>query len=371
MPRFSIKSNRLVFILVECSVACFMVFRVTDALAAQDRRAVLITLAGNILVMGIVALIRRLRRFIDESFYIPLEIYVVYVLSALVMRNFLFFFPVCLGLCCAAALYFNPRTLRNYIIISHLTSLVLMYFELPLLNPSRQIPASEMMVLWFVYLFGSVFVYMVTVFASAKNSAARRAQDSFVALLSSTPNRIVLVDSLNRVTYISLSFLEMTKLKNPAMAIGRPVFDLFADVKIKAIFYKILVTEGTYEGTREVILNGKQYYFEIIATELQKEGIRGRLVNIVDITPVMKAKFEAEAASQSKSAFLATMSHEIRTPLNAIIGLSEIELQKKLPMDTRLDLEKIHTSGGNLLTIINDILDISKIEAGSFELVPA
>ncbi|MDR1931881.1 MAG: PAS domain S-box protein, partial [Spirochaetales bacterium] len=78
----------------------------------------------------------------------------------------------------------------------------------------------------------------------------------------------------------------------------------------------------------------------------------------------------AKAASEAKSAFLATMSHEIRTPLNAIIGFSEIELQKKLPENTRIDLEKIYNSGSNLLAIINDILDISKIEAGNFELVP-
>jgi CheY-like chemotaxis protein/anti-sigma regulatory factor (Ser/Thr protein kinase) len=64
------------------------------------------------------------------------------------------------------------------------------------------------------------------------------------------------------------------------------------------------------------------------------------------------------------------MSHEIRTPLNAIIGLSEIEIQKKLPSETLLDLRKIHTSGASLLAIINDILDISKIEAGNLELIP-
>ncbi|MDR2340403.1 MAG: response regulator [Deltaproteobacteria bacterium] len=80
-----------------------------------------------------------------------------------------------------------------------------------------------------------------------------------------------------------------------------------------------------------------------------------------------KAK-QSEAANQSKSRFLANMSHEIRTPLNAIIGLSDIELQKSLPSDTLSDLMKIHNSGSTLLAIINDILDISKIEAGAFSI---
>jgi PAS domain S-box-containing protein len=80
----------------------------------------------------------------------------------------------------------------------------------------------------------------------------------------------------------------------------------------------------------------------------------------------------ARAASEAKSSFLAAVSHEIRTPLNAIMGFSEIELQKKiLPADTYANLEKIYNSGSTLLGIINDILDISKIEAGNFELIPA
>jgi signal transduction histidine kinase/CheY-like chemotaxis protein len=77
---------------------------------------------------------------------------------------------------------------------------------------------------------------------------------------------------------------------------------------------------------------------------------------------------QSDIANQSKSRFLANMSHEIRTPLNAIIGLSDIELQKKLPSDTLSDLVKIHNSGTTLLAIINDILDISKIEAGAFKI---
>jgi signal transduction histidine kinase/FixJ family two-component response regulator/HPt (histidine-containing phosphotransfer) domain-containing protein len=79
----------------------------------------------------------------------------------------------------------------------------------------------------------------------------------------------------------------------------------------------------------------------------------------------------AKSASRAKSDFLARMSHEIRTPLNAVLGLSEVELQGSLPERTRLNLEKIYHSGSHLLEIVNDILDISKIESGNFEIIPA
>jgi signal transduction histidine kinase/AmiR/NasT family two-component response regulator/HPt (histidine-containing phosphotransfer) domain-containing protein len=79
----------------------------------------------------------------------------------------------------------------------------------------------------------------------------------------------------------------------------------------------------------------------------------------------------AKSASRAKSDFLARMSHEIRTPLNVILGLSEVELQKELPEGTSLNLEKVYRSGAHLLEIVNDILDISKIESGNFEIVPA
>ncbi|MDR2671002.1 MAG: response regulator [Oscillospiraceae bacterium] len=79
----------------------------------------------------------------------------------------------------------------------------------------------------------------------------------------------------------------------------------------------------------------------------------------------------AKHASEAKSRFLANTSHEMRTPLNAIIGLSELILNEGIADgELRENLEKIHSSGATLLGIVNDLLDISKIESGKFELIP-
>ncbi|MCL2684022.1 MAG: ATP-binding protein [Synergistaceae bacterium] len=126
--------------------------------------------------------------------------------------------------------------------------------------------------------------------------------------------------------------------------------------------------------TRTVfLLGGSEMTFDFtVSPAVGKFGvIEGIVFDMYDITELDAAKRRAEEASHSKSAFLATMSHEIRTPLNAIMGLSEIEMRKDLPTETRDNLEKIYRSGSNLLGIINDILDISKIEAGSMEIVPS
>ncbi|MCL2444155.1 MAG: ATP-binding protein, partial [Treponema sp.] len=86
---------------------------------------------------------------------------------------------------------------------------------------------------------------------------------------------------------------------------------------------------------------------------------------------ISKAKMKSDLRTQQKSNFLATMSHEIRTPLNAILGMTEIQMQNTShPPSTSEAFIKINNSGNLLLNIINDILDLSKIEAGKLELVP-
>jgi signal transduction histidine kinase len=139
-------------------------------------------------------------------------------------------------------------------------------------------------------------------------------------------------------------------------------------MELKILLYEIITAEVFYEGTVKISSNGQERHLNIVADKLKKDT--GSFFNISDITPLVTAKLEAERAAQAESAFLANTSHEIRTPLNAILGLTEMILRRDGEAATSADAMSIKQAGENLLTIINDTLDISKIDSGRMELNP-
>ena len=154
-------------------------------------------------------------------------------------------------------------------------------------------------------------------------------------------------------------------------------------------------TEKIMDYIKETILYDRRFQFEWMHQTLNGEPVPSEVTLIrfkrqdkyflaaytVDLRPIkqetqrmlaeMRRREIAEEESQAKTRFLAQMSHEIRTPMNAVLGITEIQLQKEgHPLDTEEAFLRIQSSGSLLLTIINDILDLSKVEAGKMEIIP-
>jgi PAS domain S-box-containing protein len=107
----------------------------------------------------------------------------------------------------------------------------------------------------------------------------------------------------------------------------------------------------------------------LLEAEKARDNAKNTTVELNDAYKRLKlAMMEAEKANRTKSEFLANVSHEIRTPMNAVLGFSDLLLQKNLPTEEREMVQFIKNSGDHLLNLINDILDLSKIEAGKVEI---
>lgn len=196
--------------------------------------------------------------------------------------------------------------------------------------------------------------------------------------LDTLAESLLVIDESRRIMLTNAAFEELTG-KAMKETIGLPIEDLEwidPEEEARPTVFPWQQTLATSEANSNIMLRLKiderVHSFVVNCSPVfgHEDNLRGVLITLEDVTQLEEKKREALAATEAKSLFLANMSHEIRTPMNAIIGFTDV-LRRGIEADEakqREYLDTIHSSGHHLIGLINDILDLSKIESGKLEI---
>jgi PAS domain S-box-containing protein len=253
----------------------------------------------------------------------------------------------------------------------------------------NQRTVRELIILQFLMLFVSLAGLVLGSLISERDVNEQRLADEegrMRLLLESTGEAVYGLDLDGKCTFCNQTLLRLLRFSAQEEVLGRSMHELMHHTRRDGSHYptedcmitQSLVNRKIFHSPDEVLwrADGTSFDSELWCHPLIRDGeMLGAVVTFVDITERKKAqdalrqaKEDAEAASRAKSEFLANMSHEIRTPMNGILGMTVLALETKLDAEQRDYLSMVKSSGESLLTLLNDILDLSKIEAGKLEL---
>jgi PAS domain S-box-containing protein len=217
---------------------------------------------------------------------------------------------------------------------------------------------------------GFISIYLDLTERKQYEEEISRQKEYFEALFVNSPVAIVTADLEGTIVSWNPTAEKLFQYSQDEV-IGRNLDDIVAnDDSIreegKAYTRDVIEVGRVQATTRRTRKDGSMVDVELLALPVIVGQERIGFISIyVDIADLQAARREAEAANKAKSIFLANMSHELRTPLNAILGFTQLmDQDPNLTSDQQDNLRIINQSGGHLLTLINDVLEMSKIEAG-------
>lgn len=208
----------------------------------------------------------------------------------------------------------------------------------------------------------------------------QRERERYLALLlANSPSIIFFLNHIGRVEFCTDYFVTKAGFKDEAEVQGHTLTEILAafldhDSHQKLLEYRSRIirtsTPISFDMTFRFNKDDAAEDFAGLMVPMKDERLdsNGIMLMFHDVTDLKRSREEALAASRAKSDFLSTMSHEIRTPMNAIIGMTSIGINEKSPERKDYAFGKIENASTHLLGVINDILDISKIESGKMEL---
>ena len=219
-------------------------------------------------------------------------------------------------------------------------------------------------------------------------TARRETESRLAAVFEHAPNGYVFFDIQRGITHCNPAALQLFGVPDKAALLGRVLWfpGLSADAQPdgRPSRERALELMREHERSRARVqstdwrfqrADGSPFDAEVSVIALEWQGAPEYCAVIQDVTlrkqaqaALLRARDVAESASRTKTSFLANMSHELRTPMNAIIGMTHLALEDGLAPRQRDYVGKAHQSARDLLQIVNDILDVSKIEAGQLEL---